>query len=236
MYQRSMSTISQLAVVFLVHSALLVAAQTDANAKKGGGRPRQPAQAALDACAALTSGADCSFTGKHGLVAGACISHPGKPLACKPSASAEAVQACASKHEGAGCQYTSIRSGKSKDHSGHCLEQQQQGASMGCDDPEDDEDNCDGDNSKKMKMVVILCVVAAALLCCCGIGVYCWKRSQKQMPELPVTASDAQIAAAIQIAAAVPVVEPLKSVTCKDDLAKVDGQPPLYQKTSAPSC
>ena len=190
-----MSTISQLLVVFIVHSALLVAAQTDA--KKGGGRPRQPPQAALDACAtltsgadcsftgkhglksgacisppgkplackpappqqapappqqtpvppqqaldacaALTSGADCSFTGKHGLVAGACISPPGKPLACKPSASAEAVQACASKHEGAGCQYTSIRSGKSKDHSGQCLEQQHEGANMGCDNPEEDE-------------------------------------------------------------------------------------------------
>merc|ERR1711865_54448 len=232
--QRSMSTISQLLVVFIVHSALLVAAQTDA--KKGGGRPRQPLQEALDACAALTSGANCSFTGKHGLKSGACISPPGKPLACKPSASAEAVQACASKHEGAGCQYTSIRSGKSKDHSGQCLEQQHEGASMGCDDPEEDEDSCDGDGTKKMKMVVILCVVAAALLCCCGIGVYCWKRSQRPVMELPVTVSDTQIAAAMQIAAAVPVVETLKGVISKDYLAKDEGQPPLYQEASAPSC
>jgi len=107
---------------------------------------------------------------------------------------------------------------------------------MGCDDPEEDEDSCDGDGSKKMKMVVILCVVAAALLCCCGIGVYCWKRSQKPVMELPVTVSDTQIAAAMQIAAAVPVVEPLKGVISKDYLAKVEGQPPLYQEASAPSC
>jgi len=80
---------------------------------------------------------------------------------------------------------------------------------MGCDDPEEDEDSCDGDGSKKMKMVVILCVVAAALLCCCGIGVYCWKRSQKPVMELPVTASaasdlplhssDMQIASAMEV-------------------------------------
>jgi len=110
---------------------------------------------------------------------------------------------------------------------------------MGCDDPEEDEDSCDGDGSKKMKMVVILCVVAAALLCCCGIGVYCWKRSQKPVMELPVTASAASDlplhSSDKQIAAAVLVVEPLKSEMSKDDSvpAKVEGQPPLYQEASA---
>ncbi len=50
----------------------------------GAGGPRKPPAEALDACKALSSGQDCSFTSPHGVVKGACWAPEGKPLACKP--------------------------------------------------------------------------------------------------------------------------------------------------------
>ena len=49
------------------------------------GGPRQPPQAALDACQSLSSGAECSFTGKSETVSGTCAAPEGKPLACRPA-------------------------------------------------------------------------------------------------------------------------------------------------------
>jgi hypothetical protein len=49
------------------------------------GRPHTPPPEALQACKALSSGQDCSFTSPRGSVKGACWAPEGKPLACKPS-------------------------------------------------------------------------------------------------------------------------------------------------------
>ena len=45
-----------------------------------------PPKVAVDACQNLSSGADCSFTGKNGeSVSGTCLGPQGKPLACIPA-------------------------------------------------------------------------------------------------------------------------------------------------------
>mgnify|MGYP000538265264 FL=1 len=45
---------------------------------------RGPPPQALDACKALKSGQDCSFTSPHGTVKGSCFAPKGRPLACRP--------------------------------------------------------------------------------------------------------------------------------------------------------
>lgn len=50
----------------------------------GNGGPRKPPAEALASCKALSTGADCSFTGPNGAVKGTCWAPEGKPLACKP--------------------------------------------------------------------------------------------------------------------------------------------------------
>jgi hypothetical protein len=53
-------------------------------AQPAGGEHRKPPPEALDACKALKSGQDCSFTAPHGTVKGRCFAPEGKPLACRP--------------------------------------------------------------------------------------------------------------------------------------------------------
>ena len=53
-------------------------------AQPAGGEHRKPPPEALDACKALKSGQDCSFTAPRGAVKGSCFAPEGKPLACKP--------------------------------------------------------------------------------------------------------------------------------------------------------
>ncbi|QTN27923.1 hypothetical protein HZ993_22150 [Rhodoferax sp. AJA081-3] len=45
---------------------------------------RGPPQEALDACKALKSGQECSFTSPRGAVKGSCFAPEGRPLACRP--------------------------------------------------------------------------------------------------------------------------------------------------------
>ena len=48
-------------------------------------KPRRPPQAAVDACAALTEGDPCTFTGRRDSeVAGTCFAPAEKALACRP--------------------------------------------------------------------------------------------------------------------------------------------------------
>ena len=46
--------------------------------------PHKPPPQALEACKALQSGHDCSFTSPRGTVKGSCFAPQGKPLACRP--------------------------------------------------------------------------------------------------------------------------------------------------------
>ncbi len=62
-------------------AARLVTAQT---ANDDHPHPRPPPEA-LQACANLASGTDCSFTTERGETRGTCWAPQGKPLACKPA-------------------------------------------------------------------------------------------------------------------------------------------------------
>ena len=48
-------------------------------------RPRQPPQAALNACRALTANATCSFAAQGRTITGSCFAPQGRPLACRPA-------------------------------------------------------------------------------------------------------------------------------------------------------
>ena len=85
----SMNSINKLFIkVCLVSAATMscsvILAQTP---QQGQGKP--PAEA-MQACKALSSGQDCSFTTDKGSRAGTCWAPEGKPLACKPKMPAAA--------------------------------------------------------------------------------------------------------------------------------------------------
>ncbi|MDX2093840.1 MAG: hypothetical protein SFX73_38760 [Kofleriaceae bacterium] len=70
--------------------------------------PRQPPQAALDACAKAKQGDTCSFTVGDRTLKGTCSTPPdGSALACRPEhppgLPPQAIDACASAKEGDAC-------------------------------------------------------------------------------------------------------------------------------------
>jgi hypothetical protein len=70
-----------------------------------------PPQEAIDACAASTAGATCSFDHDDHHIEGTCRSpSPDLPLACAPKPPQEALDACAASTAGASCSF---------EHDGH---------------------------------------------------------------------------------------------------------------------
>lgn len=82
-------SLSRLLATMTCAASLSVYAADESNSQRGGDKPRQPPQVALDACKNSTENATCQFTGRDNeTVSGTCkaprSSEENSTLACRP--------------------------------------------------------------------------------------------------------------------------------------------------------